>query len=402
MKTYYAFCLTAVFVIAGAVFAFIGLGVAAALCALGALASLHLAYRAIALQLRTIATGMDLLKAQDFASRLRRVGQPEADRMVDLYNSMIESMKTERLRNREQNKFLSKLIEASPMGIAICSLDEKIEESNAAFRKLASPELLEVLGSLADEEQRTVRPGGTGVLRCSRQYFMDRGFRRPFFLIEPLTDEIVRAETDVFHKIVRTMGHEVNNTLGGVVSVLESMAAMQADDDVCRALDSCRSSCLRLSEFVRGYSDVVKLPEPEPEKTDLGVFVEETLPFLHSLCTGNISIAIEKSDAESTVMLDPVLMQRVLINVVKNAVESIGSRPGHIRLRVDGKTLAVIDDGPGITPEAAQRLFTPFFSTKRPDRGLGLMLVADILRRHNAGFSLATAGGETTFLITFA
>lgn len=101
-------------------------------------------------------------------------------------------------------------------------------------------------------------------------------------------------------------------------------------------------------------------------------------------------------------MLDPVLMQRVLINLVKNAVESIGGRQGHIRLRVEGKTLAVTDDGLGISPEAAQRIFTPFFSTKRPDRGLGLMLVADILRSHNAGFSLATAGGETTFLITFA
>lgn len=74
---------------------------------------------------------------------------------------------------------------------------------------------------------------------------MDRGFRRPFFLVERLTDEILEAETAVFTKIVRTMSHEVNNTLGGVVSVLETLAALHSDDDgISAAIGSCCDSCL--------------------------------------------------------------------------------------------------------------------------------------------------------------
>ncbi len=402
MKSSLWFVLAALLVIASAVCAVMERPVCAAACAIGALAAIVFAYRVIALYMRIIGNGMDLLKSQDFASRLRRVGQRDADRVVDLYNSLIGSMKAERLRNREQDRFLGKLVEASPTGIAICDLDGRIERTNEAFRRLSSPELLEAIGRLGEEEQMTVRPSGTQVLRCSRLYFMDRGFRRPFFLVERLTDEIVRAEADVFHKIVRTMGHEVNNTLGGVVSVLESVAAIHSEDsDIVKVLDSCRLSCLRLGDFVRGYSDVVKLPEPKPVDINLGRVIDEALPFLKNICPANIDIRVEAAGDTAPVRLDPVLIQRVLINAVKNSVESIGAGEGLIRLRVEGRKIEICDNGHGISPDVAPLLFTPFFSTKHPDRGLGLMLVADILRRHNAAFSLSTAGSETVFRIDF-
>lgn len=80
--------------------------------------------------MNAIRSGMDLLRCQDFASRLRKVGQKDADEVVALYNSVMSNMKAERLKNLEQDSFLSKLIEASPMGIAICKLDGSIETKN--------------------------------------------------------------------------------------------------------------------------------------------------------------------------------------------------------------------------------------------------------------------------------
>lgn len=76
-------------------------------------------YRKIILPMRGIANGMDLIRAQDFSSRLTKVGQPEADRIVDMFNTMMHRLKTERLRIREQNHFLDLLISVSPMGIMI-------------------------------------------------------------------------------------------------------------------------------------------------------------------------------------------------------------------------------------------------------------------------------------------
>lgn len=104
-----------------------------------------------------------------------------------------------------------------------------------------------------------------------------------------------------------------------------------------------------------------------------------------------------------------MLMERVLINIVKNSIESIGCRDGgliNISIeKAEGRNhasrLIITDNGRGISADNASKLFTPFFSTKRPDRGLGLMLIADILRAHRFPFSLSTSQstGLTAFTI---
>ena len=400
MKSTVLFLLCAAAIAASAVCAYLG---HMAWCGVGAAVALLLLltiWRSIALQLRTIATGMDLLRSRDFASRLRHVGEPQADSMVDLYNSLMENLKTERLRASEQHGFLSKLIEASPMGVAICTFDGDVEQQNESFRRLATPAVMKALQGLADGEDTTVREG-TQMVRCSRNFFMDRGFRRPFYLVERLTDEIVRAETDVFNKLVRTVSHEVNNTLGGVISTLDTLADIHDDDaDIKPVISGCTDSCRQLGDFVKSYAEVAKLPELKLENVDLTDFAGENLPFLRSMCPPGIEIEMVSDGGEACVQADPMLLQRVVINIVKNSIESIGRR-GKIELNIKGRTLRVIDTGKGIRPEDVKNIFRPFYSTKHPDRGLGLMLVSEILRRHNADFSLATMGPFTYFTIKF-
>ncbi|MBO4978551.1 MAG: HAMP domain-containing histidine kinase [Muribaculaceae bacterium] len=400
MKSTVLFLLCAAAIAASAVCAYLGHMVWCGVGAAVALLLLLAIWRSIALQLRTIATGMDLLRSRDFASRLRHVGEPQADSMVDLYNSLMENLKTERLRASEQHGFLSKLIEASPMGVAICTFDGDVEQQNESFRRLATPAVMKALQGLADGEDTTVREG-TQVVRCSRNFFMDRGFRRPFYLVERLTDEIVRAETDVFNKLVRTVSHEVNNTLGGVISTLDTLADIHGDDaDIKPVISGCSDSCRQLGDFVKSYAEVAKLPELKLEDVDLTDFAGENLPFLRSMCPPGIEIEMVSDGGEACVQADPMLLQRVVINIVKNSIESIGRR-GKIELNIKGRTLRVIDTGKGIRPEDIKNIFRPFYSTKHPDRGLGLMLVSEILRRHNADFSLATMGPFTYFTIKF-
>lgn len=237
------------------------------------------------------------------------------------------------------------------------------------------------------------------LLRCSRRSFMDRGFRRSFFLVERLTDEIVKAETSMFNKIVRTMGHEVNNTMGGVISVLETLAMMHDDDpEVRQAVESCSASCSNLAAFVRSYADIVKSPEPDLKLIDLNDFVTESLPFLQGMCPDNIRLEASLHSSPVMIRADAMLLQRVVSNAVKNSRESIGAADGTITLVTSPATLRVVDNGPGIAPEVADRIFSPFFSTKNADRGLGLMLIADILRKHKARFSLSTGPDALTRL----
>jgi signal transduction histidine kinase len=314
------------------------------------------------------------------------------------------TMKAERLKNMEQNDFLHKLIQASPMGIAICNFDSQITETNPAFQAMQCDELLQVLAELADGESRVVRAEQSQILRCTRSYFMENGFKRPFFLIERLTDEIIKAETAIFNKIVRTMGHEVNNTLGSVTSILQTMQDIHNDDQfIVNTLQSSIDSCDKLGKFVKGYADVVKLPEAELIRTDLNKLVADALPGLQHLAPANIRISAQTSPDSVYADVDTVLFDRVLVNIVKNAIDSIGSQAGEIVITTAPGCITITDNGPGISPENAHKLFTPFFSTKQKDRGLGLMLIADILRKHNADFSLTTSPIThlTTFTIRF-
>lgn len=358
--------------------------------------------------LNAVENGMYLLREQDYSTRLRWTGQRDADKVVELFNGLIDTMKAERLKTLEQENFLEHLIKASPMGIAICNFNREIISSNRAFERMAGPAVRKLLWELREGESRVVRPTASQVLRCSRLWFMDSGFKRTYYLVELLTDEVMNAETNVFNKIVRTMGHEVNNTLGSVVSVLETVEMLNAGDEgLCAAVGSSRERCLSLVSFVKSYADIVKLPEPTLQRLSLGEWIEGLKPFLAGMAGRNITMAFERSDDSvddgDEVMVDPMLLERVVVNIVKNAVESIGVSKGRITVSIARHRLTVTDNGPGISAENAARLFTPFFSTKKADRGLGLMLVSEVLRRHKAAFSLHTdeTDGLTRFVIEF-
>lgn len=362
--------------------------------------------------LKAVQNGMYLLREQDFASRLRPTGQADADMVVEVYNSVIDSMRAERLKNLEQNRFLSQVVDASPLGVAICDFDGRIVQTNRAWEKMQSPRLAKAIDSISDGTTGTVRVADSLIVRISRLWFMDKGFRRRFILVEKLTDEIVAAEKQMFNTIVRTIGHEVNNSLGSVMSVLESLGEMHAGDALAvDAITSCSTSCANLVGFVRGYADIVKLPAPVPEPVDLNEWLMRLRPALQALVTGRgITLEMNLGEGEAPSRIDPMLMERVLVNIVKNAAESIGDeKKGVITVSLAAVTepdtpachlLSVTDNGKGISPEASKKLFTPFFSTKNPDRGLGLMLVTDILRAHRSRFSLSTS--PETSLTTFS
>lgn len=370
------------------------------------LLALALTFQAVTKPLEAIKSGFDLLRSQDFNSRLRKTGQTDADKVIAIFNQMMATMKAERLKLMEQELFLGKLIEVSPLGIAICDFDDNIIKSNPIFRKIQNPELLSILASLNPDETRVLRLASSQIYRCARLWFMDSGFRRTFYIIEILTDDIIKSERAVFNTIIRTIGHEVNNTLGSVISVLDSINEIHnADESIGAALTGTRESCSNLVAFVGGYASVVKLPSPIRTPVDIAAEVSRMVPLFQSVISPNIKLKVDiTAPGPSILDIDIMLMERALLNIVKNAAESIGNKPGgEIVIRIEKSGLKIIDNGQGIADDISSKIFTPFFSTKRPDRGLGLMLVTDILRGHGAAFSLYTdrSSGLTMFDIQF-
>ena len=256
-------------------------------------------YRNVMRPLRSIANGVDLLRAQDFSSRLSHVGQREADRIVDMFNGMMASLKHERLKLREQNHFLDLLIEVSPMGIVTLDSDGRISGANRAAARFLdfdtakeltglTPQdipttLGSVLRSLQDREVRVVRLNDSMVYRCSRLSFMESGISHPFYLIEKLTDEVMKAERKSYEKVIRMMAHEVNNSLAGIISVMEMAEEEIQDPDVKEAITACEDRCRDMGAFITKFASAVKIPEPTRRNTDLTELLRSRAPHFASI-----------------------------------------------------------------------------------------------------------------------
>jgi nitrogen fixation/metabolism regulation signal transduction histidine kinase len=391
-----------------------------ALFALSAAAGAMLV-RSFFVPLDLIRTGAELMSERDFGSRFLEVGQPEMDALVRIYNRMIDRLRDERLKLQEQNYFLDRLLAASPAGVVTLDFDGRVSASNSSARSLLQIPADAAAGGRLDElpgigaELAAVPVGGSRVvaygprrLKVSRAEFFDRGFPRSFLLIEELTEELRASEKAAYGKLIRMLSHEVNNSVGAVSSLLDSFRgyggqlAEEDRRDFAGALDVAIARMERLGAFMNGFAEVVRLPPPEPRPCDVRQLLDEILLLLRpELERRRIEAVWRRRDAVGPILLDRNQMEQVLVNVLKNAAEAIGE-DGRIELRLDeedgerdnrpgrpGRTvLRIADTGSGIPEEVRPLLFTPFFSTKRDGRGLGLTLVQEILAQHGFDFGL--------------
>lgn len=381
-------------------------------------------YRKAIKPLNSIANGMELLNEQDFSSRLRETGQYENDRIVNVFNKMMMQLKNEKLRILEQNHFLDMLISASPMGVIITSFDGNITQVNKSAVKFLALEgeesiigqrfkdihsqLGQEIAVMQPESSKTVRLGDSMIYRCSCLSFFDRGFLHPFILIESLTDEVIKAEKKAYEKVIRMIAHEVNNTVAGITSSIDSVnSVLKEMDDTEEIVDLMKISqerCMRMSRFITNFADVVKIPEPLLIKTKLNNVVFSCKTFMERVSAGSdINIKLELCNEDPIVDMDISLFEQVLVNIIKNANESIGES-GEIIIKTTNNPvmLEIADNGDGISKEVEEKLFTPFFSTKPNGQGIGLIFIRDVLKKHNCTFSLHTySDGYTRFKIHF-
>ena len=389
----------------------------------------------------TLIGGMELVKDLDLTTRLAPSGQHETDVIVHTFNDLLNRLRNEHIKLEEQYTFLDLLIEASPMGIIQCDLDGHFTSMNPAARDMLSPSIEDAMLALPLGKTDTVRiPGEPQLFRISHLSFPDRGFQHPFFLIESLTSEVRLAEKAAYERVIRMIAHEVNNSVAGIISLTpdpspkgEGSMYLQEQNHAARVTTplspwrgvegEAAERLTALSAFVTRFADVVKIPQPQLQLCDLSEEVEACRPFLENLCTSaDVRIDFQLTDEAIPVRLDSVLFQQVLINIVKNAVESIGEKKKLLatdsQSEADDGTsgtsdvsitvappanITITDNGQGIQPSVAKHLFTPFFSTKPQGQGLGLLLIRDILTSHRCTFSLLTDPRDslTRFTIQF-
>ena len=387
--------------------------IASEILILGSLIGSVYFWRSFTKPLSLIHSGIESLKDKDFSMRLVNVGQPELDNLIEIYNQMIDCLRQERTMQQEQHFFLDRLILASPAGIILLDYDEKISLMNPTAETytgclqndikglplalMTSPLAVE-LSELPVSETRVIQLSGLKKFKVHKSYFTNRGFRNNFLVIEELTDEIYRAEHDAYEKVIRTISHEFNNSIGPINSILSSLKYYSGElttehrADFVNAIDVAIDRNLVLNTFVKRYAEVFKLPPPLKERcnvNDLMMRMEKI--FYLDFQTKNIQLKTTYTTNALMVNLDVHQMELVVINIVKNAIEALEN--GGIIIfetRFNPSRLIIKNNGAPIPPQVKKQLFSPFFTTKKTGQGIGLTLVREILNNHSFIFSLET------------
>ena len=376
-------------------------------------------------QLALSTEGLRLIRDEEFTSRLLPVGQPEVDRLIEIYNRMIDHLREERVRVAEQHQFLSRVLHVSPSGIVILNFDGKVSSLNPAAERLLDRPATAVMGRRLDSlgtplgdalaalppgEARLVGLLGARRVKCHHGTFVDRGFTRSFLLIEELTEELRQFERAAYEKLIRVMSHEVNNTVAASNSLLHSSLAYAAElqpgsrHDFEHAIGIVIERTEQLGSFMRRFADVFRLPAPLKQPCDLVPILSDIVRLLAAHPgAGRVAWRWHLAQPSLVVPIDRGQMEQALLNVLKNALDALAGE-GTIVIGLTAESgpavLTIEDSGPGFTAEAQSNLFTPFFSTKPHGQGIGLTLVQEILAGHGFGYSLErTAHGTTRFTI---
>lgn len=367
----------------------------------------------------------EVIESGEYGFRYPLVGQAEVDGVIGAYNRMLARLQQEWLRLGEQRGFLEQFLRVTPVGVVILDFDGCVSLANPRARTLlgvgesdlngcALAELESasagMLASLRVGEVRLITDTVGRRLRCQRGEFHDRGFARPYILIEELTEELNRSERATYEKLIRMISHEVTNTVAATNSLLESclryadqMPVPADSDDYRNALGILIARNRNLNEFTTAFTELVKLPEPNRQELSIPdlLMTVQTI-FKAELERRDIALHLAVEGGLLRVRADRSQMEQVMINVTKNAIEAI-DRGGHIELAAarDGAfvDISVLDDGAGLDEVSKSSLFTPFFTSKGQGQGLGLTLVKEILTQHGFGFSLDSEQGRTRFRI---
>ncbi len=366
-------------------------------------------YKQLIRPLSYLKQGVSAIKDQDFNVKFLATGQKEVDELVDVYNRMIDELRTERTKQQEQHFFLEKLIQTSPTGIIILDYDGAVKQINPKATAILNsyPDLLGQIKLMKIGIAKMIKIGGLNTYKVQKSKFIDRGFERIFIMMEEVTAEIFEAEKNVYSKVIRMMAHEVNNTVGPVNSIIHSALAHQEawinehDQLLKNALQVAIDRNQNLNIFMRNFADLVKLPEANRKQLDLvGLLKSVTELMVFATNDKNIKFELDLPSEPYFIMADAQQLEQALINIVKNAIEAI-SQEGIIKITLNPlkHQLMIVDNGKGIAKADAEQLFSPFFSTKRDGQGIGLTLVREILLNHGFEFSLVSEGGVTMFRV---
>ena len=367
--------------------------------------------------LQAVRDGIRGFRDHDFSLHLAVDRRDELGELVELYNSVGDVLRDERSAIVQREMLLETVFEATPMAIVLTGERGRVVFANRAAHEVfftrgslegrvfgqiledCPEELREALASGRDSLFSLDSGGEEEVFHVGRRAFELNGRRHDLTLIKRLTPELRRQEVDVWKRAIRTLSHEINNSLAPIASLARSVRVMARSPEhaggLDAALDVIEERSDHLKEFLEGYARFARLPQPNPRAVDWPAFLAElrqVVPF-----------ELEGDPPTVPGRFDPSQIQQALINLLKNAHEA-GGPAAEVKLGVDafgdgGVRFRVLDRGLGLSDEVMRKALLPFYTSKPAGSGLGLPLCREIVEAHGGRLRIEQREGGGTAVV---
>lgn len=372
----------------------------------------------VVFSLQTLSNLLAAMREEDFSIRARGARSDDAlgEVMIEV-NALSQTLREQRLGALEAAALLRTVIEEIDVAIFTFDNSHTLKLVNrAGERLLARPSErllgftaaeLGLAGCIEGESARTVElsfPGGAGRWGLRRGSFRQDGLPHDLIVLSDLSRTLREEERQAWQRLIRVLGHELNNSLAPIQSVAQSMESnlqrAQIDtppsskidmvlDDLRQGLAIIRSRTEALSRFMAAYARLARLPQPTLAPVDLRELVRRVAEL-----ETRVRVQVVEGPPV-TISADRDQLEQLLINLIRNAAEAVLEIGGEVlvkwsleRLRVQ---LSIIDDGPGLSNTT--NLFVPFFTTKPGGSGIGLVLCRQIAEAHGGSLTLENRYG---------
>jgi nitrogen fixation/metabolism regulation signal transduction histidine kinase len=354
------------------------------------------------------------------------------------FNEVLEAFRKARSEKEEHWQYLNTIVQQVRTGILSFDAQGNVQLMNANAKKFIGIANLQNIHELEKQNPKLyqdlmdVQPGRSTLYKAGAEFLLTlqatelriRGNTVKLVTLQNIQNELQKQELEAWQNLTRVLRHEIMNSITPISSLTSTLREIldhelikkensyelknEGADDLRDGLETIENRSKGLIKFIDAYREYTSLPQPKIKTIRIKSLIEEVAQLLKpEFKRTNIQFTTHCESEYLTVQADEEMIEQVLINLVKNAIEALDHTANpQIILRgtytENAVLLEVSDNGPGIIPEAIDRIFVPFFTTKKTGSGIGLALSRQIMQMHNGTLTVNSVPDvNTTFTLRF-
>jgi two-component system, NtrC family, nitrogen regulation sensor histidine kinase NtrY len=344
---------------------------------------------------RTLSGLIAALREEDYAIRARTPDREDAigEALAEV-NALAALMESRKLEAVEAAALLRAVLAQIDAAIFAFDADDQLRLINPAGERLLGIPRERLLGrTSSDIGVEQLLASASGRWDVHESTFRENGVPHRLLVVVDITRALREEEAEAWRRIVRVLGHELNNSLAPIKSIATSLGELVARDplpddwrdDLGRGMRVVAARTEALTRFTRAYAQLARLPEPRKRDVRLDQLAERVAAL-------EKRVPVSVGGPRLTIQVDEDQLEQLLINLVKNAADASLETGGAVALRWDARAVIRIEDeGRGVT--GTSNLFVPFFTTKPNGSGIGLYLSRQIAEAHGGTLTLENREG---------